>query len=230
MGLSLAQRALATVGSDGDVQEALGRFVELCDDNSRDGFVGAAYEALGLVARNLYPQMVEAIDRRLAARDDDLGAHFWHGVGRAVYFAPTNFLPGRCSRRRIAEALAREPPHPLAARNAVAGLAWAMALVNIRHPEILQAFLGRFVPGALDADAFADGVSSAIVIWHRAAPDDPDLEAFCRHRPASDPATAALWNEVVSEPCARALREDASGIRGGPGELFRHRPRERGRR
>ena len=48
------------------LRRALRRFAALCRDNSHAAYVGAAYEALGLVARNLHPQLIEAIDELLA--------------------------------------------------------------------------------------------------------------------------------------------------------------------
>jgi hypothetical protein len=227
MGLSLANRVLATIKPDSsasEMRQALLWFFALCDSNAKGGYAGTVYESLGLVARNLYPQMVTGIDRQLAEANEEMAAYFWHGVGRAIYFAPTNFAPCIISGQRAMAAAWQEPPHALARRNALAGLAWAITLVNIRQPQILEMFLRRAVHQGFDDDAFANGVSCAMIVWRDAAPDDPGLHAFCRHLPpASDPAMVALWNRLVAEPCERALRHyDTIKARGSFGELFHY--------
>lgn len=230
MGLSLAGRALAAIGPEGDageMRQALLWFIALCQSNAREGYAGAAYEALGLVARNLYPQMVNGINRQLIELDEELAGYFWHGVGRALYFAPTNFAPCFGSGLRAVAAARQEPPHALGRRNATAGLVWAITLVNICQPQVLEIFLRRLSRHGqceMDGEAFANGVSSAVMVWRDAAPDDPGLHDFCRYQPpASDPAMAARWNHLVTEPCAQALRHyDAIKARGGFGELFRY--------
>jgi hypothetical protein len=210
MGLSLASRLLKTVrpGSGGpEIRGVLRRFVELCEDNSGRGYVGAAYEALGLVARNLYPHLLPVIDRQLSELDEKLSAYFWHGVGRAIYFAPTNFLPFNNSPWRAVEMSQREPAHETGRLNALAGLAWAMVLVNIREPEILEAVLRGHGGELSRSDAFSNGVSSAVMIWRDSTEGDPYLEALWRHQPEPhEPTLAELWAELVSRPCRNGLR------------------------
>jgi hypothetical protein len=230
MGLSLAARllgALGPCGEESEMRDALRRYVELCRDNSRDGYVGAAYEALGLVARNLHPHLVAAIDRQLPEVDERLVGYFWHGVGRGIYFAPTNFLPLNSSPWRGVELTQREPPHETGRLNALAGLAWAVTLVNIRQPEILEAFVSRHACGPAGGDAISNGVSSAVIIWRDTTGGDSHLDAFCRHRPdASEHGLVGLWERQVARPCRDALRRFYPAVRehGCFGELFRYRP------
>src|SRR5262249_11421336 len=168
MGLSFANRLLETIkpGSPGGrVREVLGQFVELCKENSTNGYQGAAYESLGLVARNLYPHMVRSIDQQLSAIHGDLVGYFWHGVGRAIYFAPTNFWPDGRSPDRGVEMALRVSPHEVARLNSLAGLTWALTLVNIRQPEIMQSLLKRQGRLLNEDGAFSNGLSSAIIIW-----------------------------------------------------------------
>src|ERR1043165_1110904 len=209
MGLSLASRLLKTVGarsSESEVRGALRRYVELCEDNSRPGYVGAAYEALGVVARNLYPQLIRVVDRQLQKLDEKLSGYFWHGVGRAIYFAPTNFLPFNNSPWRAVEMSRREPEHETGRLNALAGLVWAMALVNIRQPEILEALLRRHCGELSQNDALSNGVSSAVMTWRDSTRDSSYLDALCRHQPEpSEPALAELWADQVLRPCRDAL-------------------------
>ena len=85
--------------------------------------------------------MVRIVDRGLSAIDPDIVGYFWHGVGRGLYFLPINALPCSSSTWRAVEMAHEEAPHTLGRLNALGGLAWAVTLVNIRHPAILEAFL-----------------------------------------------------------------------------------------
>jgi hypothetical protein len=227
MGLSVANRVLAQLGpacASSEIGSALARFVNLCRDNARVGYAEAAVEALGLVARNLYPQLVMLIDEHLATSDEELLAYFWHGVGRAIYFAPTNFLPCADARRRAVESALDEPPHELGRRNALAGLAWALALVNLEQPEIIETVLRQEGERLTGSDAFANGIGSALAVWQDAAPDDPALAAFLRHQPAVD--VAEQWRRHVQLPAVEALQQVYPAFKAQQrlGELFRYQP------
>lgn len=208
MGLAIADRLLKTIDStshESEIRRVLDQFVMVCRNNSRPGYIGAVYESLGLVTRNLYPQMIPKLDQELGKIDEDLAAYFWHGIGRGIYFAPTNFLPDFNSGRPV-RMTHQEPPHELGRRNALAGLAWAMTLVNIRHPEILESFLKNNSSQLGDGTAFSNGVSSSVIIWRDSTGDDPCLEAFCAYQPdASDRRQGARWEQTVRRPCLRSL-------------------------
>lgn len=210
MGLSLSDRLLKRVGqrsSESEIHDVLQRFARLCQDNSQAGYVGAAYEALGLVTRNLYPQLTQVIDRQLQKLDENLVGYFWHGVGRAIYFAPTNFLIFNNSPWRAVEMSQREPTHEIGRLNALAGLVWAMVLVNIRQPEILETLLRRHRSELAQSNALSNGVSSAIMIWRDSAESDSELTALFQHRPASsESGLVELWTDQVLRPCQDALR------------------------
>jgi hypothetical protein len=157
MGMALAARALA--GGAGGLRG----FLDLCRTGSLPGYAEATFEPLGFVARNLHSAAVPEIDRQLTRLAPELVGTFWHGVGRGLYFSPRHALPGATA-AALADAW-REPPHEEGRRNAASGLAWALTLVNIRHPEVLQGFLARHsLPPPL-AQASADGSLGATVIW-----------------------------------------------------------------
>lgn len=224
-GLSFAGRCLELIAArhtDAQVNAILDQFYVLCDGNSHESYAGATYEALGLATRNLYPQLLADIDRSLAETDEEMLAYFWHGVGRAIYFAPTNLVPDSNGSERLVKQAQEEPPHVLARLNALSGLVWALVLVNVRHPQVLEAFLRANVR-KLNWEVVQSALCSAALIWRDSSPDDGALTVLCRHHP-SDAETAALWSTHVSRPCTEVLRHYPALRNVGLGRLFRHRP------
>jgi|RhiMetdeSRZDD1v2_1073273.scaffolds.fasta_scaffold04093_10 hypothetical protein len=230
MGLSLADRLLATVqsqGSDAATGRMLQQFIALCQHNSRVGYTRAVIEALGLVTRLRCPELIPIVDRQLSSIDPDLVGYFWHGVGRGLYFLPLNALPCASSNWRAVEMAQGEAPHALGRLNALAGLAWAVTLVNIRHPEILEAFLHQHAHALSENDACANGVSSALMMWYDMQGDDPYLRAFCRYQPdATVPGLVQLWNSQVRGPCQEALQSYYGVLKAWHSldEVFRYQP------
>jgi hypothetical protein len=161
-------------------------------------------EALGLVARTLDPWRLPCLDELLAAADPALADYLWHGAGRGLYFAPMHLLPwsGGC-RRAFAKARS-EPPHAAGRRNATAGLAWALTLVNVRSPEVVEACLAGCGDEAGAEEAVANGASSALLVWRQWAGADRLLDRFLAHRPAAA-GRALRWRQRVVEPCRAAL-------------------------
>ncbi len=228
LGLALAEHVLGVLPpghpAPAEVERAIGRFVALARSNSRSGFADAALESLGLVTRCFYPDLVMPVDRALARTGGALHGYFWHGVGRAIYFVPVSFLPGYGS---IAHAIAmarREAPHVLARRHAVSGVAYAVALVNLPYPGVVEHLL-RALGESLRDGAFTEGLVSSIVMRRTTTPGDPGLEIFLRHRPdPADTRLAGLWRELISDPLKVALHELESGERAatrGQGEVYR---------
>ncbi len=162
MGLALAERAL---DGEGNLGRRLHRFEELCLAGSRPGYAKTAFEGLGFVARTLHSRSIPAVDRALATRSAELASYFWHGIGRGLYFSPLHAFPGG-----TVAALARagaEAPAAAARANAVAGVAWAFTLVNLRHREVLASLaeLASAGLGRPAREAFAQGVGAALAIW-----------------------------------------------------------------
>lgn len=210
-----------------EIDRVVDRFVRSCLDNARAGWAEAALEALGLVTRTLHPWLVPLVDRCLAARDERLPALFWHGVGRGLYFAPTNFLPSAWWFWQGLDKARREPRHDLGRLNAIAGLAWALTLVNVRHPVVLERFLCRHDVNTDEAAAFADGVATAAIVWRHWAPATPYVEALARHTPNhGDERLAARWQALVRGPCLTVLADESAAHGGATtlGELFRYCP------
>lgn len=207
VGLAFAERLMKrlTPYSDGaQACEVLREFVTLCRENSRPGYVGAAYESLGLVTRTWHAQTVALVDRALCEAEPEVVGYFWHGAGRALYFLPIYFVPGLLSPWRAAE---REPPHELGRLNMKAGLAWATTLVNVRQPRIMENLLRYHGERLSRDDAFVNGLMSSLIMGYDITPGDQFIDAFCGFRPdASDAAAAERWERVVARPCRDALQ------------------------
>jgi hypothetical protein len=228
MGLSFATHVLNSLplqSSRQEIRDALHRFIAMCRQNSREGYTEIALEALGLVARTMHPRLVPLIDHELSDIDLDILSLFWHGIGRGLYFLPINFVPHFGSAGRAIEMAQTEAPHGLGRRNAIAGIAWPLTLVNIRHPQIMNLFLSTHHRLISDNDSFSQGVSTALITWLDSAPNDPSLKAFRDYRPEDEDAgDVARWEEFVAGPSESAIREYYPKIKKEwrLGELFRY--------
>jgi hypothetical protein len=227
LGLSFAQHLLEDINPQSpssEIWSVLRRFIRLCRENSRPGYIGAAFESLGLVARVFHPQeLVPVLDRHLALIDEEVLAYFWHGVGRAIYFSPTYFLPFGRSPWRAVEMVHGEVPHELGRLNAMAGLTWAVTLVNMRRPQVLEAVVNAHGAEFARDGAFANGISSSLIMRYDTTPDASFIAAFCGHRPNVAPAVAA-WDRLVRRPCEDALSKYYGVIKSRQclGQVFRY--------
>lgn len=208
IGMSFAKKVLAgleTTTPPEAVRSGIARFATLCRHSSRPGYTGAALESLGLATRTLYPNLVPVLDREIPSVDRTLHGYFWHGAGRAMYFDPMNMLPSVNAPWRAIRRLETEAPHPLAYRNALSGLSWAITVVNMRHPSVMEAFLRHHADVARANDAFGNGVASSLMMRYDTTRDDARIAPFIHNRP-SDQAVAAAWQSLITLPCAEALR------------------------
>lgn len=106
-----------------------------------------------------------------------------------------------------------EPAHQLGRQNAIAGLAWALTLVNIRHPEVLAAFLQHHGTEVAKDDAFANGVCSAMVVWREVSPGDPYLDALQTYVPENAKSfLLELWNRCVTQSCLQSLSYQRASV------------------
>ncbi len=227
IGLSFAQRCLDGAGAgtpEGELRSRVSEILRLCRENSRPGCLGAACESLGLVTRTFHPGLVPAVYQTVRAVAPEDAGYFWHGVGRAIFFSAINFLPGSDC---FVFAMARqEAPDEEARRNAVAGAAWAFALVAQREPRILAELVVRPHGEELARDgAFANGVASSAIVRHDTTPDAVFLSRFHQYRPdPSDTRLVRLWDELVRRPCEEALEHLYPVLKqqGRLGEVFRY--------
>ncbi len=227
LGLALAERLLNTITPFSRTSESdavLAEFATLCRENSRPGYAGACFESLGLVTRTWHPQMMELIDRTLHERAPEVAGYFWHGAGRALYFLPIHFVPGSLSPWLAVD---DEAPHELARMNLLAGLTWAVTLVNMRQPEILASLLKTLAPEPARDAALSNGVVSALIMGIDTTPDDIYIAELCRYRPApADPTFARRWDQLVAQPVIDAMNRYYPALkqRGALEEVFHYQP------
>jgi len=228
MGLGLAEIALKDLrpdSTDDQIDAALQRFRDQCTSSSRPAYLGCALESLGLVTRHFYGHsMVLALDRRLETIDASLRGFFWHGVGRALYFSPENMMPNLSSPWPAVAMCGRLAPHDLARENMIAGVAWAMTMVNLKQPVVLEGLLRKHGAGFGDTDAFANGVMSALIMRKDTTPDEEHIASLLAYEPApGDSRLEALWNRIFKQSAVKALDEYYPAIKqkGRLGEIFR---------
>jgi hypothetical protein len=227
VGLSMAQTLLGRLRWETpreEIRRLVADIVRLDRESSQPGYVGAAWESLGLVSRTLHPTRVADIDQAVREAAPEVRGYFWHGVGRAIYFWFFNFLP--CSDWQIFQMAQREAPDQEARLNAVAGAAWGYALVNQRQPRIMAELLIRPHGEELAQDGgFANGIASSMMMRFDTTPDAPFIAPFLQYRDPADRSLNALWDRLVRIPGETALHEYYPVIRqqGRMGDIFEYR-------
>jgi hypothetical protein len=227
IGMSFAKAVLKSldVNSPADVVRAgIARFVALCRNSSRPGYTGAALESLGLATRTLYPNLIPMIDREMPAVDLELTGYFWHGVGRAMYFEPMNMLPSVNAPWRAVKRLEQDVPNERAYKNALSGISWAITVVNMRNPEVMEAFLRHHGELAERDDAFRNGLTSSLLMRYDTTRDGTNISPFIHYEP-TEPEALATWKRLIAAPCEHALRNTYGQLRqtNSLEELFHYR-------
>jgi enamine deaminase RidA (YjgF/YER057c/UK114 family) len=185
------------------------RFVSLVQDNARKGYVGPVVESLGLVTRDVHPDMVDAVGAAVHDAAPDLTGYYWHGVGRALYFSRQYFLPVLST---MWSGIGSDGQSLTDHQNVMAGLTWAVVLVNMRQPGIIEGMLRNNIRDSSLQDGFANGAASSIMVRNDTTPNDSSTAAFCHHQPR-DRELVPLWNRLLSSPCKIALQKYYSAFR-----------------
>lgn len=230
IGMSFAKdvlKKLDTSSSAEAVRSGVSRFISLCRNSSQPGYAGAALESLGLATRTLYPKLVPIIDAHIASVDPELAGYFWHGAGRAMYFEPMNMLPSANAPWRAVTRLEQDVPNELARRNALAGICWAVTVVNMRHPVVMETFLRHHRDIAENDDAYRNGLTSSLMMRYDTTRDGTSIAPFIHNEPA-DPDARDAWQRLVMGPCDHALRVTYPALKrqGALEELFHYRPQQ----
>jgi enamine deaminase RidA (YjgF/YER057c/UK114 family) len=185
------------------------KFVSLVQDNARKGYVGPVVESLGLVTRDVHPDMVDSVGAAVHDVAPDLTGYYWHGVGRALYFSRQYFLPVLST---MWSGIGSDGQTVRDHQNVMAGLTWAVVLVNMRQPEIIEWMLRNNIRHSSLQDGFANGAASSIMVRNDTTPNDSSTAAFCHHQPR-DRQVVPLWNRLLSSPCKVALHKYYSAFR-----------------
>ncbi|MGD0568474.1 MAG: hypothetical protein ABSA78_08710 [Candidatus Sulfotelmatobacter sp.] len=204
MGLCFADRLvgdLTTESTPVEVRDALEQFVALCRENSRQGYLGAAIESLGIVTRDFYPDLLKPVTQQFRFVAPEFTGFYWHGIGRAIYFSRKFFIPRLFSMwSDVSHEAAAEPDR----QDVMAGLTWAFTLVNMRQPAIAETALRSHDIDSSLGKAFSNGVCSCIVMRTDTTPDEPFVPAFYEHRPSE---LASEWERRISKPASTAVRD-----------------------
>ncbi len=226
LGMALGEGLLPVLRRERDPKLILRRVeahAELCQELAAPGYALAVFEPLGFMVRMLAPHRFRAVAGSVVDWVPLLRDAFWHGAGRSRYFSPFHVSGGRALEEAWAEAQGlgqgsdRGP-----ARNAVAGAAWAVTLVQLGQPAVVERaldFAHRRLPPELQP-AMANGVASAVRLWHHAWGYESLLARFLDYRARA----VGLWEDVVQRPSRQLLREARASGSPEPGALFRHAP------
>ena len=186
----------------------LQRHWQRCKDNAGGHWAEMMFESLGFVAATLNRELIPEIRRELGGWPAELADSFWHGVGRGMYFLPSTLAPISAMRRYVLVESRRMAPEGVGRKNVFAGIAWAVTLTNLRHPEVIASWLEEQEEEA----AFRNGVASALAFWLLCVPEDQYVSRLSRYRPHDgSPRLESLWETLVVSSC-----EDARVWSAGP--------------
>lgn len=209
VGTSFAAAILSKLGDDPSrpmLRDGLARFFDLCQANARTGWYENAIEPLGLSVRTLYPHLLSRVGNAIGEIDDDARRLYWHGVGRSLYFVPMNFMTYGGAHARALHTAIEEAPTVEDRRNAVAGLVWAVTLVNIPHPIVLKHML-RAADAIRMPAAVRNGIVSALMVWRHMVPEGTEFLPRYLESADENSADADRWNEFVATPAREAFAE-----------------------
>ena len=211
IGLSFSKRCLEGLTASSpaaDLRKALEKFILLCRENSRPGYSGCALESIGIPTLILHDiPLALALDKILMEIDTEAASFMWRGTGRALYFHPKNFIPGwKCPWRGI-EMIRQIAPHETARKNLRAGIAWAMTVVNMRNPGIMETILAYQGENDPDHEMFINGMTSSLIMRYDISPDDPYIMKFINHSPnPNNKLLCKLWQRDIKEPGENAIQ------------------------
>jgi hypothetical protein len=141
LGMAASRRLLRPLGAGAPPAELaarMRRFLELVHDNARPELAPVAIEAAGLMVRMFLPRLNGGVARWMRDAGTDLEGFYWHGAGRAAYFLPATSVPFPGALRRSLAVCRREPPDAATRLDALAGLAFAVAMINWRQPWLVE--------------------------------------------------------------------------------------------
>ena len=190
---------------DADVRKAVTSTVDLCRNNSRPGYYGPAIESLGLVTRFMKsPAFSMRVHKALTEYAPDSVGYYWRGMGRSIYFGPKNFMPGFSKPSRAIDMCAEEAPSEELRQGLLSGVAWAVTVVNMETPEVMEWVLENSEDYFGANPGYPNGVTSSVVMRYDITPGFPLIDRFRNYKP-SDPKAAQLWKTAIAEPMRFAI-------------------------
>lgn len=188
---------LAPSPSNEAVREMVIKVVDLCRANSIPGYFGAAMESLGLASRFMRdPAFCRQVGEALDQYSPDSAGYFWRGAGRCLYFHPANFVPGISRPCRAIDFSKVEAPSPAVREGMLAGTTWALTVVNMDTPEVMEWAIAHCDDYDCASPGFFNGMVSSIVMRYDTTPNDPLITRFRDHEPP-DPKVRELWRTRV---------------------------------
>jgi hypothetical protein len=147
--------------------------------------------------------------------------YFWHGAGRAMYFAPMTMIPGLSPW----DAADQEPPDETSRRNARAGVAWAFTIVNVRQPGIAANFLRHKANRISGNDAYTNGVYSTLIMAGEMVPGHSYVSEFCQYKPDADLSSLVdSWERHIGADALERVDRYRQSLKAHHrlGEVFRY--------
>lgn len=126
-------------------------------------------------------------------REHEAAMHLWHGAGRAAYFLTPRALSGMPGQWTCYTKLGKIALNERTHSEAIRGLSFAVGLINIAEPAVLEEFVTRHARDAEDESAIAAGVGDALDLWMRLIGRDAVLQDFSAHERTIDEANIAAW-------------------------------------
>jgi hypothetical protein len=204
MGLGFAKNMIERLPQRTDraqLAAGLADFHRLCAQNSHAGYQGAALESLGLASRFMHgPAFCRSVHEILVEQYPKTVGYFWRGVGRCLYFHPLSFFPSyRYVSRAVAMCRAEAPTSEIQAMMH-SGIAWALTLVNLEEPGVMEWVVRNRADFGFDEPSFHAGIQSCLIMRYETTRD---------LMTARSPITRAYFNSVEPQMNALDLYDEA---------------------
>ncbi len=139
--------------------------------------------------------------------DADSVGYYWRGMGRSAYFHPINFMPGFIRPARSMRIVEKQAPNRYLAECMLSGVAWALTVVNMTDPRVMEWVLTNHDDYFSGSPGFFNGVTSSVVMRFDTTPGEPLIERFLNHQPDPKNRTlCGLWNSKIKGSLETALK------------------------
>lgn len=194
------------------LEDALKTIEASIRENTINEYSAYSFESLGLVTTILHgPKMVSNVDKLLKKNHQSMRELFWHGVGRASYFYPTNFIPTSRSLDKSFKMLNKIATDDVSRRNMAGGVFTAFILVNMKSATVYESLLANSKLIDEWRDVLQNRMEVAPMVRLASSDAVSMIEDLIDHGPQEEKA-AKLWKEIIAEPLSRAVTNDGSGV------------------